>query len=133
MTVYLLVWLLACLSVACCDVCVLPRTDGDEFFSTQPQGVQEELCDRIDGDCVSLNVSDIGVLPGYNASVTCPACKCINNGSFHPSTLQCTYDCVFWNGKDVPSGKTCASAMHGFNTHIVLAEHNSIIQKYFFL
>ena len=85
MTVSLLVWLLACLSVACCDVCVLPRADGDEFFST----VDEELCNRIDRECVLLNVSDIGVLPGYNASVTCPACKCINNGSFHPSTLQC--------------------------------------------
>lgn len=96
MTVPWFLCLLTYLSVACGDVCVLPRTDGDELFSTQPQAVNEELCDRIDGECVSLNVSDIGVLPGYNASVTCPACKCINNGSFHPSTLQCTYDCVFF-------------------------------------
>lgn len=91
MTVSWFVRLLACLSVACGDVCVLPRADGDEFFRTQPQEADEELCNEIDGECVSLNVSDISVLPGYNASVTCPACKCNNNGSFHPSTLQCMY------------------------------------------
>ena len=103
MTVSWFVRLLTCLSVACGDVCVLPRADGDEIFRTQPQEAGEELCNEIDGECVSLNVSDIGVLPGYNASVTCPACKCNNNGSFHPSTLQCMchVNAVAKNGKSL--------------------------------